>query len=153
MCPRSHSRNVWNSFPESDSRAHALDHFPKHASNLSVFSLPKEAHRAEMDFCLFSHLQQLSTKAALKVHLLKNLNLQIIFIHLTLFYRIKIRNQENQRYQGNIPCKDRHNKGQKWYGSNRSRRYILRRGGKNIQKNYTKKIFMTQITMIVWSLT
>ena len=26
---------------------------------------------------------------------------------------------------------------------------ILRRGGKNIQKNYTKKIFMTQITMMV----
>ena len=106
-------------------------------------------HRAEMGFSLVSHLQQLSTKAALKVHLLKNLNFQIIFIHLTLFYRIKIRNQENQRYQGNIPCKDRHNKGQKWYGSNRSRRYILRRGGKNIQNNCTKKIFMTQITMMV----
>ena len=26
-----------------------------------------------------------------------------------------------------------------------------RRGDKNTQKNYTKKIFMTQITMIVWS--
>ena len=26
---------------------------------------------------------------------------------------------------------------------------ILRRGGKNTQKNYTKKIFMTHITMIV----
>ena len=30
---------------------------------------------------------------------------------------------------------------------------VLRRGGKNTQKNYTKKIFMTQITMIVLSLT
>ena len=30
---------------------------------------------------------------------------------------------------------------------------ILRRGGKNTQKNNTKKIFMTQITMMVWSLT
>ena len=30
---------------------------------------------------------------------------------------------------------------------------ILRRGGKNTQKNYTKKIFMTQITMMVQSLT
>ena len=30
---------------------------------------------------------------------------------------------------------------------------ILRRGGKNTQKNYTKKIFMTQITMMMWSLT
>ena len=26
---------------------------------------------------------------------------------------------------------------------------ILRRGGKNTQKNYTKKIFMTQIMMMV----
>ena len=26
---------------------------------------------------------------------------------------------------------------------------ILRRGGKNTQKNYTKKIFITQITMMV----
>ena len=28
-----------------------------------------------------------------------------------------------RRYQGNISCKDEHNKGQKWYGPNRSRRY------------------------------
>ena len=34
--------------------------------------------------------------------------------------------------------KDGHNKGQKWHGSNRSRT-ILRRGGKNTQKNYTNK--------------
>ena len=27
------------------------------------------------------------------------------------------------RYQGNISYKDEHNKGQKWYGPNRSRRY------------------------------
>ena len=27
------------------------------------------------------------------------------------------------RYQGNILCKDGHNKGQKWYGPNRSRKY------------------------------
>ena len=31
--------------------------------------------------------------------------------------------QENWRYQGNISCKDGHNKGRKWYGPNRSRRY------------------------------
>ena len=31
--------------------------------------------------------------------------------------------QENYRYQGNISCKDGLNKGQKWYGPNRSRRY------------------------------
>ena len=30
--------------------------------------------------------------------------------------------QENQRYQGNISCKDGLDKGQKWYGPNRSRR-------------------------------
>ena len=29
--------------------------------------------------------------------------------------------QENYRYQGNISCKDGHNKGQKWYGPNRTR--------------------------------
>ena len=33
------------------------------------------------------------------------------------------------------------------YGSNKQK--ILRRGGKNTQKNYTKKILMIQITMIV----
>ena len=31
--------------------------------------------------------------------------------------------QENKTYQRNISCKDGHNKGQKWYGPNRSRRY------------------------------
>ena len=31
--------------------------------------------------------------------------------------------QENYRYQGNISCKDWHNKGQEYYGPNRSRRY------------------------------
>ena len=46
--------------------------------------------------------------------------------------------------QGNISCKDGLYKGQKWYGPNRSRR-----GGKNTQKNYTKKIFMTQIITMV----
>ena len=30
------------------------------------------------------------------------------------------------RYQGNISCKDGHNKGQKWYEPNRSRRYKKR---------------------------
>ena len=30
---------------------------------------------------------------------------------------------EKIRYQGNISCKDRQSKGQKWYGLNRSRRY------------------------------
>ena len=31
--------------------------------------------------------------------------------------------QENERYQGDISCKDEHNKGHKWYGLNRSRKY------------------------------
>ena len=57
-----------------------------------------------------------------------------------LFKKIK-------RYQGNISCKDRHNKGQKWYGPNRKKK-ILRRGGKNTQ-NCTKKIFMTKIITMV----
>ena len=30
---------------------------------------------------------------------------------------------KKMRYQGNISCKDGHNKGEKWEGSNRSRRY------------------------------
>ena len=29
----------------------------------------------------------------------------------------------------------------------------IKKVGKNTQKNYTKKIFTTQITMMVWSLT
>ena len=29
---------------------------------------------------------------------------------------------------------------------------ILRRGGKNTQKNYTEKIFTTQVVTMVWSL-
>ena len=29
----------------------------------------------------------------------------------------------------------------------------IKRNGKNTQKNYTKKFFMTQITMMMWSLT
>ena len=29
----------------------------------------------------------------------------------------------------------------------------IKKSGKNTQKNYTKKIFMTQIIMMVWSLT
>ena len=34
-------------------------------------------------------------------------------------------------------------------GMDLSEQMILRRGGKNTQKNYTKKIFMTQIIMMV----
>ena len=35
----------------------------------------------------------------------------------------KTRHFKKIRHQGNISCKDGHNKGQKWYGHNRSRRY------------------------------
>ena len=42
--------------------------------------------------------------------------------------------QENWRYQGNISCKDEHNKGEKQQSPNRSRRV-----GKDTQKNYTKR--------------
>ena len=34
-------------------------------------------------------------------------------------------------------------------GMDLKKQKILRRGGKNTQKNYTKKIFMIQITMMV----
>ena len=47
--------------------------------------------------------------------------------------------QENQRYQGNISCKDALDKGQKRYGPNKKQK-ILRRGGKNTQKNCTKNL-------------
>ena len=56
--------------------------------------------------------------------------------------------QENLRYQGNISCKGGHNKGQKWYGP-KQKQQILRRGGKNTQKTCTKKIFTTEISMLV----
>ena len=52
------------------------------------------------------------------------------------------------RYQGNMSCKDGHNKGQKWHGPNRNK--ILRRGAKNTGKNYTKNIFTTQKITMVW---
>ena len=38
-------------------------------------------------------------------------------------------------------------------GMDLTEKKILRRGGKNTQKNCTKKIFMTQIIMMVWSVT
>ena len=51
----------------------------------------------------------------------------------------------------NISCKYRHNnKGQKRHGPNKQKR--LKKGGKNTQ-NYTKKVLMTQINTMVWSLT
>ena len=52
------------------------------------------------------------------------------------------------RYQGNMSCKDGHNKGQKWYGPNRSRRYqeeVARIHRRTVQTN----MLMTQITTMV----
>ena len=37
-------------------------------------------------------------------------------------------------------------------GKDLKNRKRLRRGGKNTQKNYTKKVLMIQITTMVWSL-
>ena len=45
---------------------------------------------------------------------------------------ISSRKSENQR---NIPCKDGHSKGQKWYGPNRSSRYKKR------QQEYTEELY------------
>ena len=44
-------------------------------------------------------------------------------------------------------CKDGLNKGRKWYGPREQK--ILRSGGKNTQKNCTKKILMTRIITMV----
>ena len=55
-----------------------------------------------------------------------------------------------EKYQGNISRKDGQKKGQK--GKNLKKEKRLRRDGKNT-KNYTKKVLMTWITMMVWSLT
>ena len=47
----------------------------------------------------------------------------------------------------NKSCKNGHSKGQKQRDLKKKKR--LSGGGKNTQKNYTKKILMTQITMMV----
>ena len=58
---------------------------------------------------------------------------------------------KKMRYQGNMLCKDGHNRGQKWYWPNRSRRFSKEVA--RIHKTIQKKIFMTQITTMVSSLT
>ena len=42
---------------------------------------------------------------------------------------------KKMRYQGNISCKDRHNKGQKWYGPNK------RKGIKKTWQEYTEELY------------
>ena len=43
--------------------------------------------------------------------------------HPTISSQLFLNSNLHQRYQGNISCKDGLDKGQKWYGPNRSRRY------------------------------
>ena len=47
--------------------------------------------------------------------------------------------QENQRYQGNISCKDGFDKGQKWYGPKEAE-YIKKRWQEYIDKLYKKDL-------------
>ena len=46
--------------------------------------------------------------------------------------------QEDQSYQENISCNEGHNKGQKWYEPNRSKKVL--RGGKNTKELYKKDL-------------
>ena len=51
------------------------------------------------------------------------------------------------RYQGNISCKDGHNKGRKWHGPNRSTETEdIKKRWQEYTEDYTKKTFMIQIT-------
>ena len=50
--------------------------------------------------------------------------------------------QENWRYQGNISCKDGHNKGQKWEGLNRSRE-IKKRWQQHTEELYKQDLHDT----------
>ena len=52
-----------------------------------------------------------------------------------------------------ISCKDEHNKGQKDMDPTEEEDIKKRWYSGDIQKNWTKKIFMTWITTMVWSLT
>ena len=58
----------------------------------------------------------------------------------------KIRDTEGTFHAKMGTVKDRN-------GMDLTEQKILRRDGRNTQKNYTKKIFMTQIITMVWSLT
>ena len=58
----------------------------------------------------------------------------------------KIRNAKGTFHEKMGSIKDRN-------GMDLTEAEDIRRGGKNTQKNYAEKIFMTQIIMTVWSLT
>ena len=53
---------------------------------------------------------------------------------------------KKMRYQGNISCKDQLDKGN---GTDLTEAEDIKTGGKNTQKNCTKKIFMTRIITMV----
>ena len=61
----------------------------------------------------------------------------------------KIRNlfKKIRDTQGNISCKDGHNKDRN--SMDLTEAEYIRKSGKNAQKNYAKKIFMTQTTTMV----
>ena len=44
------------------------------------------------------------------------------------------------RYQGNVSCKDGHNKEQKWYGPKRSRGYIKKKWQEYTEEIYKKDL-------------
>ena len=48
--------------------------------------------------------------------------METITVKQILSTKVTLLNKENERYQGNISCKDGLDKGQKWYGPNRGRR-------------------------------
>ena len=48
--------------------------------------------------------------------------------------------QENESYQGNISCKDGHNKGRKWYGPNTEAKDIKKRGQEYTEELYSKDL-------------
>ena len=52
-----------------------------------------------------------------------------------------------KKIRGNISCKDGNNKGQKWHGPNRTGRWSWQEYIEEL--TIQKKIFMTQITMMV----
>ena len=54
--------------------------------------------------------------------------------------------------KGNISCKDGHNRGSKWYGPNRSRRYIKKMWQEFTEELY-KKYLNDSDNTVVWSLT
>ena len=61
------------------------------------------------------------------------------------FLRYQCKEIEENKIPKEISCKDGLNKRQKWY-MDQQKQKILRRGGKNKQKNYIKKSFTTQIS-------